>query len=82
MSDRGADDTAGKTPIPGRQSNMESDEIMIEQGFNDAAGVDPVVQAHIGRELRSLFDEIVHQPVPDRFLELLQNLEMTTAGKP
>ena len=80
MSDREADDAAGKQPVPPRPSSSESNDSMIEQGFSDA-GVDPVVQAHIGRELRSLFDEIVHQPVPDRFLELLQSLEKKTAGK-
>ena len=37
--------------------------------------LDPVIQAHIGRELRALFDEIADEPVPDRFLQLLQSLE-------
>lgn len=32
----------------------------------------------IGRELRGMFDEIVAQPVPDRFLELLNRLETNT----
>jgi hypothetical protein len=41
----------------------------------DPTTLDAVVQAHIGRELRALFDEIVHEPVPDRFLQLLQALE-------
>lgn len=30
---------------------------------------------HIGRELRSLFDGVVAEPVPDRFRELLEALE-------
>ena len=30
---------------------------------------------HIGRELRSMFDGVVAEPVPDRFLELLEALE-------
>jgi hypothetical protein len=29
---------------------------------------------HIGRGLRALFDEVVAQPVPDRFRELLEEL--------
>jgi len=30
---------------------------------------------HIGRELRSMFDGVVAEPVPDRFRELLDALE-------
>ncbi len=37
--------------------------------------LDPVIQAHIGRELRALFDKILDEPVPDRFTELLLRLE-------
>ncbi len=33
---------------------------------------------HIGRELRGLYEEVVAQPVPDRFLELLNKLEAGT----
>jgi len=32
----------------------------------------------IGRELRGMFDEIVAQPIPDRFMELLNRLETNT----
>ncbi len=30
------------------------------------------LQAHIGRQLRAIYDSVVNQPVPDRFLELLE----------
>ena len=33
---------------------------------------------HIGRELRASYQDIVGQPVPDRFLELLNRLEQGT----
>jgi hypothetical protein len=32
----------------------------------------------IGKELRSLYDDVVAQPVPDRFLDLLNQLESST----
>lgn len=32
----------------------------------------------IGRELRGLYDDVVAQPVPDRFLDLLNRLEKKT----
>jgi hypothetical protein len=36
----------------------------------------------IGKELRSLYEDIVAQPVPDRFLDLLNQLETTTISGP
>ena len=33
------------------------------------------VGEHIARELRSMFEPIVSQPTPDRFIELLNRLE-------
>jgi hypothetical protein len=47
----------------------------------DEISLDPVIQAHIGRELRALFDEIADEPVPDRFLQLLQSLEAKKQDK-
>lgn len=41
----------------------------------------PQVSDLIGRRLRSYYDEIAKQPVPDRFLDLLQQLESTEASK-
>lgn len=33
------------------------------------------MQAFIGRQLRAVYDDIAKQPVPDRFLELMQQLD-------
>jgi Anti-sigma factor NepR len=38
-------------------------------------GMSPDLQAHIGRHLRALFDEVAREPIPDRFLQLLKDLE-------
>lgn len=53
----------------------------IEQVAPDGISLDPVIQAHIGRELRALFDEIADEPVPDRFLVLLQSFEARKPAK-
>lgn len=42
---------------------------------DDRHGMSPDLQAHIGRHLRALFDEVAQEPVPDRFLQLLKDLE-------
>jgi len=39
------------------------------------------IQAHIGRQLRSLYDGVVQQPVPDRFRELLDKLDAASGEK-
>lgn len=41
-----------------------------------ALGLD--VQAHLGRQLRAVFDDLARQPVPDRFTALLDALERKT----
>jgi hypothetical protein len=38
------------------------------------------LQSHIGRQLQAVYDEVLHEPVPDRFLKLLQELERKTGG--
>jgi hypothetical protein len=39
------------------------------------AGADFAMHEHIGRQLRGIFDEVVTQPVPDKFRKLLDELE-------
>lgn len=43
--------------------------------------LEPELQAHIGRQLRAMYNEVVNEPVPDRLLLLLQDLERKQAGK-
>lgn len=46
-------------------------------GKKSPPALDPLVQSHIGRRLRSMFDEVASQAVPDRFLNLLDQLEQS-----
>ena len=41
----------------------------------------PPVYDMIGRRLRDYFDEVAKQPVPDRFVELLNQLHSKTSPK-
>lgn len=43
--------------------------------------VKPPVYDIIGRRLREYYDEVARQPVPDRFLELLNRLEANPPKK-
>lgn len=39
--------------------------------------LDPKVQESIGRSLKAHYDDIINAPVPDKFLALLAQLEVT-----
>ena len=51
-------------------------------GAPDSAGpgLDRAVQARIGDNLRAMYDELLQQPVPDRFRDLLGQLEQPREG--
>lgn len=50
-------------------------------GHTIIAALDPDIQARIGRKLMAAYDEILQLPIPDRFLQLLEQLdEKTVAG--
>ena len=42
-------------------------------------GLDRDIQKHIGARLRAMYDELRDQPIPDRFLDLLGNLDRNVA---
>jgi len=44
------------------------------------AGDDFAIHEHIGRQLRGIFDEVVTQPVPEKFRKLLDELERKQSG--
>jgi hypothetical protein len=49
----------------------------VEQDGRQSDGVlDPKALEAIGRALRAHYDDLVHAPLPDRFVELLARLEV------
>jgi len=53
--------------------------LKAETSVSDDALADPTlnraIQERIGTHLRALYDDLVQQPVPDRFVDLLNRLE-------
>jgi hypothetical protein len=46
------------------------------------AGVDAAIQGALGRKLRESYDEVVREAVPDKFLQLLDQLKKSeSTGK-
>lgn len=50
-------------------------------GKAEGANVDKRIQGEIGKQLRAVYEDVVKEPVPDRFLELLTKLEKSTGSK-
>ncbi len=48
---------------------------------DDKRGLSSDLQGHIGRQLRAAFDEVAREPIPDRFLQLLKDLEESGSKK-
>ena len=71
MAEKAGEGAGGRTAGTGRGRGSAS---------SGSAEIDPRVQGEIGRQLRAVYDDIISEPVPDRFLELLQQLELS-AGK-
>lgn len=69
VSAGGAKPAGGATTSPGRE----------------AAAFGSDLQSSIGRQLRSMYNDLLQEPVPDRFLQLLSDLEgkeaATASGK-
>ena len=40
------------------------------------------VHEHVGRHLKALFDDVTSQPIPDKFVKLLEELERKQASAP
>ncbi|EFL87756.1 NepR family anti-sigma factor [Ahrensia sp. R2A130] len=39
------------------------------------------VQAELGKKLQQVYSDVISEPVPDRFLDLLQELENSSSTK-
>ena len=62
--------SAGKT-----MSQATSNQNRQGVSLSAEEGLSPNLQAHIGRHLRAVFDEVAREPIPDRLLQLLKDLE-------
>jgi hypothetical protein len=53
--------------------------VIPEESLSEKLTSDPKldrgIQSRIGDQLRAMYDELMHQPVPDRFKDLLSKLE-------
>ena len=51
------------------------------QQSGNGKGLDGEAQKQIGRMLKATYDEIAHEPIPDKFRDLLKQLEASEPRK-
>jgi len=49
----------------------------LAAGSKQAKGMSPDLQAHIGQQVRAMFDEVADEPVPEHLLRLLKDLDQS-----
>ena len=54
---------------------MDAAETRNRKSTSKPAKLSREVQARLGQQLRSMYDDVVNQGVPDRFADLLNRLE-------
>ena len=52
-------------------------EAALDEKLSPNPKLDRVIQGRIGDQLRAMYDDLMQQPVPDRFADLLSKLEQS-----
>ena len=63
------------TEIPMQAQDTKLPSTSTTHGSNGGAALSPAVQKHIGNLLKVSYQELLTDPVPDRFANLLDQLE-------
>jgi hypothetical protein len=63
-----------------RMTLLVSEGDLPEEDRAATPGLSETIQEQIGAKLKALFDQAADQPVPDRFVELLQELASKEDG--
>jgi Anti-sigma factor NepR len=58
----------------GQEKPMETAETRNRKANDKPAKLSREVQARLGQQLRSMYDDVVNQGVPDRFTDLLNRI--------
>ena len=45
------------------------------------ANIEPRIQTEIGKHLRAIYDDVISEPVPSKFMDLLEQLERSSGKK-
>jgi hypothetical protein len=68
-------------PSPVQVQAAAPNMVQTMQGIADGGmETGPNVKAYIERQLKSVYDDVLNQPIPDRFLDLLNVLDQSVDG--
>ena len=65
-------DQPAETGAPADHHAPSDDAALVTE---QETGLSPNLQAHIGRHVRAVFDEVAREPLPEHLLRLLKDLE-------
>ena len=72
--------TPAREASPGEVVSLDPARRAREEQNRRRKALDVPIHQHIGRQLKALYDDVVAQPVPDRFLALLRDIDAKTDG--
>lgn len=82
MAYAGFDSAQQKQPGTGGRAKPRRRKTGAHQGADEDSALDPQIQAEIGRHLRDIYQAVLEQPVPERFVDLLADLEQQERKNP
>lgn len=74
-------DSSGRTPKRQMEGKKMQAGMASTNSAQGGAPIDARLQNEIGKHLRALYDDVISEPVPDKFVELLRQLELSTEKK-
>lgn len=67
----------GRMTVDARKSADRQSDAAAEPSSKQEKTMSPDLQAHIGRQVRAVFDEVAEEPVPEHLLRLLKDLDQS-----
>lgn len=75
MTEDDKDKAQRRMSVDASKSTQRPDDEIVEPAGKPDAGMSPALQAHIGRQVRAVFDSVAEEPVPEHLLRLLKDLD-------
>lgn len=75
MTEDENDKAPRRMAVDASKSTDRQDEASVAAGSKPDTSMSPALQAHIGRQVRAMFDSVADEPVPEHLLRLLKDLD-------
>lgn len=75
MTEDDKDKAPRRMAVDASKRTQRPDDELVEPAAQQDAGMSSALQAHIGRQVRAVFDSVAQEPVPEHLLRLLKDLD-------